>query len=68
MDAYAKEMAPFILNELLPVPGRYIKAVFRRMGFNNILFRKEYTIQLLNLIECESLNDLSQSILKQKKL
>jgi poly-gamma-glutamate synthesis protein (capsule biosynthesis protein) len=67
-EAYAKEMAPFILNELLPVPGRYIKAVFRRMGFNNILFRKEYTIQLLNLIECESLNDLSQSILKQKKL
>lgn len=66
--SYAKEMEPFILNDLSPVPGRYIKAVFRRIGLNNIIFRKEYAVQLLNLIECESLNDLSQYILKLKKL
>lgn len=66
--SYAKEMEPFILNDLSPVPGRYIRAAFRRLGFNNIIFRKEYAVQLLNLIECESLSDLSQHILKLKKL
>lgn len=66
--SYARKMEPFILNDLSPIPGRYIRAIFRRIGFNNILFRKEYAVQLLNLIECESLSELSQHILKLKKL
>lgn len=67
-ETYAKRMEPLILNDFSPIPGRYIKAIFRRMGLNKIIFRKDYAVQLLNLIECESLSDLSQHILKQKKL
>lgn len=65
---YIKEMEPLILNDLSPIPGRYIKSIFRRMGFNKLIFRKDYAVQLLNLIECESLSDLSQHILKLRKL
>lgn len=48
------------------VPGRYLRAILRRMGMNNFIFRKKYVIPILNSIACEAHHDLSRAILHRK--
>lgn len=66
---FARRMESQILNDFSPVniiPGRYLKAMVRRSGINKFIFHKRYLIPILNSIECESLKDLSNFVLKQK--
>ena len=67
--SFALKMESQILNDFSPInlfPGRYVKSILRRSGLNKFIFRKKYLIPILNSIECESLNDLSQFILNLK--
>lgn len=68
--SFAKMMESQILNDFSPInimPGTYFRAILRKLGLNNIIFRKGYVMPILNSIECESLYDLSQFILNSKK-
>lgn len=68
-NLFARRMESQILDDFSPVnifPGRYMKAIMRRSGLNKLILSKKYLIPILNSIECESLNDLSQFVLKQK--
>lgn len=67
--SYARQMESQILNDFSPInviPGKYFRAILRRIGLNNIIFRERYTTPLINLIECESLYDLSRYVLHSK--
>lgn len=69
-ESYARDMESQIINDFSPInilPSRYFRAILRKLGFNRIIFRERYLIPLINLIECESLYDLSQYILNSKK-
>lgn len=52
-----------VFSPINRVPGRYLRAVLRRMGFNNLIFNKKMVTQFLNHIECEAHSDLSKDIL-----
>lgn len=69
-ESYAKKVESQIINDFSPInsiPGKYFRAIFRRLGLNKIIFRERYIIPLVNLIECESLYDLSRYILNSKR-
>lgn len=69
-ETYARKIESQIINDFSPIniiPGRYIRAILRKLGLNKIIFRERYLIPLINVIECESLCDLSQYILNSKK-
>jgi hypothetical protein len=52
-----------IFSPLNFVPGRYVQAVLRRLGFNKILMRKQGLKQILNHIRCEAHRDITFSLL-----
>ena len=69
-ESYARKMESQIINDFSPInviPGRYFRAILRRMGLNKIILRESYLIPLINLIECESLYDLSKYVLNSNK-
>ena len=45
-------------------PNRYIRALFRKTGFMNLTFSKRLFKYYLNLLQCESHNDLAKEVLK----
>ena len=66
---FVKKMESQYLNVLSPInlfPGSYTKAILRRLGLNNLIFRKKYVVPILNYIECEAHYDLSKAILQLK--
>lgn len=70
-ESFARKMEPQIINDFSPInfiPGRYTRAILRRIGVNKIIYRERYLMPLINLIECESLYDLSRYILNSKRL
>lgn len=72
-DLFVEKKESQYINVFSPinsVPGRYIRAILRRIGLNNLIFRKNFVTQILNHIECEAHYDLSKAILqlKSKKL
>lgn len=69
-EEYARKMESQVLKDFSPInilPGRYLRSLLIKLGLNKIIFREKYVIPLLNLIECESLHDLSLYILNSKK-
>jgi poly-gamma-glutamate synthesis protein (capsule biosynthesis protein) len=52
-----------IFSPLNFIPGRYVKAVLHRLGFNKILMSKKGLAQILNQIRCEAHRDITFSLI-----
>lgn len=46
------------------LPGRYIRAVFKKLNLNHMLMRKQNLKQILNHIRCEAHRDILTELLK----
>jgi poly-gamma-glutamate synthesis protein (capsule biosynthesis protein) len=67
-DDFVLKMETQYINTFSPInlfPGRYFRAILKRLGVNKFIFRKRYVTPIVNYLQCESHFDLSKTILKR---
>jgi poly-gamma-glutamate capsule biosynthesis protein CapA/YwtB (metallophosphatase superfamily) len=55
-----------VFSPLNVIPGAYLRAVLRRLGFNKILMGTNYLAQILNHVQCEAHRDVVTTLLQEK--
>jgi poly-gamma-glutamate synthesis protein (capsule biosynthesis protein) len=66
---FVEKWEDYVIDFFSPIniiPGKYIRAGLKRLGFNKILNKNRYLVKILNRIRCEAHYDLAKEALKSK--